>query len=106
MTIEPVIVGSPTVASPPSRNSMPAGTPGGSTGEPKTPPAGVGTAPAPTLPPLFPVTLRFDQETHRFFIEARDSAGLVVFQVPFKSAVPASSGAPSTTRGQRINSKA
>jgi hypothetical protein len=52
------------------------------------------------------VTLRFDQETHRFFIEARDSAGLVVFQVPFKSAVPASSGAPSTTRGQRINSKA
>jgi len=56
----------------------------------------------------FPVTLEFDQETHRFFIEARDLSGLVVFQVPFKSAVASSAGAlqSSETRGQRVDSKA
>jgi hypothetical protein len=60
-----------------------------------------------TLAPSFPVSLQFDQDTHRFFIEARDSSGLVVLQLPFKAAVPATTApASGSTRGQRVNSKA
>ncbi|HLJ19819.1 MAG TPA: hypothetical protein VKU84_06460 [Stellaceae bacterium] len=53
------------------------------------------------------MTLQFDQAAHRFFIEARDSSGLVVLQIPFKPAIAPSTGASSSSvRGQRVNSKA
>jgi len=95
MAGEAYIVATPPVAAPPSRDAAP----------PRPEPAPTPAASsAPTPPPSsFPVSLQFDQETHRFFIEARDVSGLVVYQVPFKSAAPASAGA---ARGQRLNSKA
>lgn len=78
---------------PPSVDAKPAASTAAST---QTPPA-----------PSFPVSLQFDQDTHRFFIEARDVSGLVVLQLPFKPAAPITAGTPSSgTRGQRVNSKA
>ena len=98
MAGEAYIVATPPVAAPPSRDAAPPRPEAAPT------PAAPAASSAPTLPPpSFPVSLQFDQETHRFFIEARDVSGLVVYQVPFKSVVPASAG---TARGQRLNSKA
>jgi hypothetical protein len=107
MTGEAYIAAAPPVSAPtPSRDvaPVPAVRPR-SDGEQR--PGAATTASASTMP-SFPVTLQFDQETHRFLIEARDSSGLVVFQVPFKSAVASSSGASSSSepRGQRVDSKA
>lgn len=108
MTGEVYIAATPTVSAPPSRDVVPAAT-AAPRADAELKPVAPATPPAPTTPPpSFPVSLQFDQETHRFFIEARDSSGLVVFQVPFKAAVGASAGTSSSseTRGQRVNSKA
>jgi len=106
MTGASYIGATPPVAVPPSREATPASsTPSAPDVAPK--PAVPAAAPAPTIapPPSFPVSVQFDQDTQRFFIEAKDSTGLVVFQVPFKSA-GATPGGSSETRGQRVNSKA
>jgi hypothetical protein len=97
------------VAVPPSREAVASSAPSPAVGAPK--PAVPAATPAPTtitpLPPSFPVTLQFDQQTQRVLIEAKDSTGLVVFQVPFKSAGASPGAAPSSQpRGQTINSKA
>jgi hypothetical protein len=107
MAGEVYIAATPPVSAPPSRDVVPAAAPRADT-EPKPVAPAAPAAAATTPPPSFPVSLQFDQETHRFFIEARDSSGLVVFQVPFKAAVGASAGTSSSsdTRGQRVNSKA
>ena len=107
MTGETHIVATPPVAATPSRDpgsKAAAPPPTGGDAKPAGPaPAATQTPPAPS----FPVTLQFDQETHRFFIEARDQSGLVVLQIPFKPAVPlAASTTSGSTRGQRVNSKA
>jgi hypothetical protein len=109
MTGETNIVATPPVAAPPARELAP------KSSAPPTP-ASVDPKPATTTatthaqvtpPPSFPVTLQFDQAAHRFFIEARDSSGLVVLQIPFKAAVSAAAGtASSSARGQRVNSEA
>ncbi|HXA70607.1 MAG TPA: hypothetical protein VNW24_09170 [Stellaceae bacterium] len=102
MTGASYIGATPPVAVPPSREAAPASPP------PSAPDAAPKpAAPAQTTapPPSFPVSVQFDQDTQRFFIEAKDSTGLVVFQVPFKSA-GATPGGSSETRGQRVNSKA
>jgi len=59
-------------------------------------------------PVSFPVSLQFDQATHRFIIEARDRvSGFVVFQVPFKAAISAvNSSTSGNTRGNRVNREA
>ena len=104
MAGETPIVGTPPVAAPPARELAPKA--GQASGDPK-PAAPTATAAAQPPPPSFPVTLQFDQDTHRFFIEARDSSGLVVLQIPFKAAVSATTGSgSSSTRGQRVNSEA
>jgi hypothetical protein len=108
MTGEAYIAATPPVSAPPSREVVPAAA-AASRADPEPKPVAPATPSASTtLPPSFPVSLQFDQETHRFFIEARDSSGLVVFQVPFKAAVAASAGTSSSSgaRGQRVNSKA
>jgi hypothetical protein len=103
MTGETNIVATPPVAAAPARELAPR-TP--ASVDPRSI-APVSTASAqPTPPASFPVTLQFDQDAHRFFIEARDSSGLVVLQIPFKAAAPAATGAASSARGQRVNSKA
>jgi len=108
MTGETHIIAAALVASPPTRDLAPKATA-------PPPPANADLKPAApdathaqvTPPPSFPVSLQFDQAAHRFFIEARDSSGLVVLQIPFKAAVAASAGASSASaRGQRVNSKA
>ena len=108
MTSEAYIAAAPPVSAPtPTRDVAPAAVVRPrSDGEPR--PGVTATTPASTTSPAFPVSLQFDPETHRFLIEARDSSGLVVFQVPFKPAAASSSGAGSSseTRGQRVNSKA
>ncbi len=109
MTGETQIVATPPVAAPPVRElaPKPAAPPTQASVDPKTTAPVSTTSAQTTPPPSFPVTLQFDQDTHRFFIEARDSSGLVVLQIPFKAAVSATTGAPSgSTRGQRINSQA
>jgi hypothetical protein len=108
MTGETHIVATAPVAAPPARDLVPKATapptPASTDSKPAVPAA---THAQTTPPPSFPVSLQFDQAAHRFFIEARDSSGLVVLQIPFKAAVAASAGATSTsTRGQRVNSKA
>jgi hypothetical protein len=105
MTGETHIVATPPVAATPVRDAAPkAAAPAGVEPKPVTPAAASTQA---TLAPSFPVTLQFDQDTHRFFIEARDASGLVVLQLPFKAAVPITTApASSNTRGQRVNSKA
>jgi hypothetical protein len=109
MTCENNIVATPPVTSPPARELAPKVTapPAPLSADPK-PVAPTNAAPTQaTPPPSFPVSLQFDQDTHRFFIEARDSSGLVVLQIPFKAAVSAANGTGSGgTRGQRVNSKA
>jgi hypothetical protein len=109
MTGESYIAATPAIAALPSRETAPApSAPARPEVAPKpalpaVPPAATLTPPAPS----FPVSLRFDQQTQRFFIEAKDTSGLVVFQLPFKSAVASPGGASSAqTRGQRVNSKA
>jgi hypothetical protein len=108
MTGASYIGATPPVSVPPSREAAPASSaPSAPDVAPK--PAVPAAAPAPTIapPPSFPVSVQFDQDTQRFFIEAKDSTGLVVFQVPFKSAGAAPGGSSSSeTRGQRVNSKA
>lgn len=109
MTGETHIVATAPVAAPPARELVPKATapptPASADSKPAVPAAA--THAQTTPPPSFPVSLQFDQAAHRFFIEARDSSGLVVLQIPFKAAVAASAGATSTsTRGQRVNSKA
>ena len=108
MSGAPYIGATPSVAAPPSHEAAPssaASLPVGGAPKPSVPaPA---PAPSTTLPPSFPVSVQFDQQTQRFFIEAKDASGLVVFQLPFKSAGTSPSGAASSeTRGQRVNSKA
>jgi|SRR5579872_1767626 len=108
MTSETQIVAAAPVT-PPAREPAPKAPtpPTPASTEPKSP-APVSTASTQTAPPpSFPVTLQFDQAAHRFFIEARDSSGLVVLQIPFKPAIAPSTGASSSSvRGQRVNSKA
>jgi len=109
MTGETHIVATPPVATPSVRELAPKAaappTPASVNAKPVTTSATTHTQTTP--PPSFPVSLQFDQAAHRFFIEARDSSGLVVLQIPFKAAVAASAGAPSSSaRGQRVNSKA
>jgi hypothetical protein len=105
MTGETRIVTAPPVAATPVRDAAPK-TAAPASVEPK-PVAAAPTSTQTTLAPSFPVTLQFDQDTHRFFIEARDSSGLVVLQLPFKAAVPTTTAtASSSARGQRVNSKA
>ncbi len=109
MTGETQIIAAPPVASPPARELAPKATapPTPVQVEPKPATSAATTQAQVTPPPSFPVTLQFDQAAHRFFIEARDSSGLVVLQIPFKAAVAATTGAPSgSARGQRVNSKA
>jgi hypothetical protein len=109
MTGETHIVATPPVAAPPVRELAPkaAAPPANATVDTKPSVPITTTAAQTTPPPSFPVTLQFDQDTHRFFIEARDSSGLVVLQIPFKAAVPTSTGnASGSARGQRVNSKA
>ena len=109
MTGETNIVATPSVAAPPARELAPKATvtPTPSSADPKPATPGTAAATQAAPPPSFPVTLQFDQDTHRFFIEARDPSGLVVLQIPFKAAVSAASGAGSvSTRGQRVNSEA
>jgi hypothetical protein len=105
MTGESYIGAPPPLAARPSRETAPA----------PSAPARPDVAPKPATPaatitpppPSFPVTLQFDQQTQRFFIEAKDTSGLVVFQLPFKSAVPSPGGVSSPdTRGQRVDSTA
>jgi hypothetical protein len=77
--------------------------------EPATPAISASSAASVANEPVsFPVSLQFDQETHRFIIEARDRvSGFVVFQVPFKAAISAAdSSTPSTARGNRVNREA
>jgi len=109
MTAETNIIAAPPVTSPPARELEPKVTapPAPLSADPK-PVAPTNAAPTQaTPPPSFPVSLQFDQDTHRFFIEARDSSGLVVLQIPFKAAVSAAAGSSASgTRGQRINSQA
>ena len=105
MTGETHIVATPPVAAPPVRELAPktAAPPVPASAEPRSAAASTQVTP----PPSFPVTLQFDQDTHRFFIEARDSSGLVVLQIPFKAAASAAPGSSSgSARGQRVNSKA
>jgi hypothetical protein len=108
MTGASYIGATPPVAVPQSREAAPTSSaPPAPDAAPK--PAVPIAAPAPTIapPPSFPVSVQFDQDTQRFFIEAKDSTGLVVFQVPFKSAGATPGGSSSSeTRGQRVNSKA
>jgi hypothetical protein len=102
MTGESYIGATRPVAAPPSRETAPA-SPAPSHAEAGPKPAAPVVQPAATaapLPPSFPISLRFDPETQRLIIEAKDSSGLIVFQLPFKSA------SPPQTRGQRLNSKA
>ncbi len=109
MTGETHIVAAPPVASPPAREFGPkaAAPPTPVSVDPKPATPAAETHAQVTPPPSFPVTLQFDQAAHRFFIEARDSSGLVVLQIPFKAAVAASASASSASaRGQRVNSKA
>ncbi len=109
MTGETQIVATAPVAAPPARELAPkaAAPPTPASTDPKPAVPAATTHAQTTPPPSFPVTLQFDQAAHRFFIEARDSSGLVVLQIPFKAAVQASTGtASSSTRGQRVNSKA
>ena len=71
-----------------------------------TPPvSAISATSAANEPPSFPVSLQFDQDTHRFIIEARDRvSGFVVFQIPFKAAVNSVAGTSSgTARGNRID---
>lgn len=106
MTGETHIVAIPPVAATPGRDAAPkpAAPPTPSVDAKPVAPAAPSTQTPP--PPSFPVSLQFDQETHRFFIEARDASGLVVLQLPFKAAVPITTGtASSSARGQRVNSK-
>jgi hypothetical protein len=109
MTGETHILATAPVATPPARELAPkaAAPPTHASVDPK-PAAPVASTPAQVSPPpSFPVTLQFDQAAHRFFIEARDSSGLVVLQIPFKAAVAATASAPApSARGQRVNSKA
>ena len=108
MTGASYIGATPPVAVPTGREAAPTSTsPSAPDVAPK--PAVPAAAPAQTIapPPSFPVSVQFDQATQRFFIEAKDSTGLVVFQVPFKSAGATAGGSSSSeTRGQRLNSKA
>jgi len=108
MTGEAYIGATPPVTPPPGREAAPAlPAQPGSDAAPKA--AAPVASSAPTAPsPSFPLTLQFDQETHRFIIEARDASGMVVFQLPFKSAARATNDAASSSeaRGQHINSKA
>ena len=107
MTGETHIMATPPVAATPGRDAAPksAAPPTPSVDAKPVAPATPSTQTPP--PPSFPVSLQFDQETHRFFIEARDQSGLVVLQIPFKPAVPlAASTTSGSTRGQRVNSKA
>jgi hypothetical protein len=109
MTGETHIVAAQPVAPPPVRELAPkaAAPPTPASADPKPAATVASTHVQTTPPPSFPVSLQFDQAAHRFFIEARDSSGLVVLQIPFKAAVAASAGAPpSSARGQRVNSKA
>ncbi len=109
MTGETHIVATPPVATPPVRELAPkaAEPPTTASADPKPAVSGATTQAQTTPPPSFPVTLQFDQAAHRFFIEARDSSGLVVLQIPFKAAVSTSTdAAPSSARGQRLNAKA
>jgi len=109
MAGETQIVPAAPVAPPPARELAPKApaSPTPASTEPKSAVPISTTATQTTPPPSFPVTLQFDQDAHRFFIEARDSSGLVVLQIPFKAAVAASAGATSSSaRGQRVNSKA
>jgi len=106
MTADSSVLATAPVAIPLSRDAAAVPAPPAHPGaELKPVPAVAATATTTAPPPSFPVSLQFDQATHRFFIEARDSSGLVVFQVPFKSAVGAPA-ASTVTRGQRFNSKA
>lgn len=110
MTGESYIGATPSVAAPlPTREVAPASS-APSRPEVAPVPAAPAAAPAATItppPPSFPVTLQVDQQTERVFIEAKDSSGLVVFQLPFKSASASSGGASSAvTRGSRVNSQA
>ena len=108
MTDEAHIVATPPVAAPPARDlgSPSATPPPAAAAKPAVAPVPAASA-QPAPPAAFPVTLQFDQDTHRLFIEARDSSGLVVVQIPFKPAVSTSGGSTSTTtRGQRVNSEA
>ena len=110
MTGESYIGATPAVAAPlPTREVAPA-PPAPSRPVVAPVPAAPAPTPAPTItppPPSFPVTLQVDQQTERVIIEAKDASGLVVFQLPFKSAGASSSGASSgETRGSRVNSKA
>lgn len=107
MTGETHIVATPPVAATPSRDAgSKSAAPPPSGGDAK-PAASVAASTQTPPPPSFPVSLQFDQQTHRFFIEARDASGLVVLQLPFKPAVPITAGtASSSTRGQRVNSQA
>jgi hypothetical protein len=107
MTGETQIVAAPPVAAATAREVAPKATgpqPDGR-GDPKVAAPVAAPSPQTTAPPSFPVTLQFDQATHRFFIEARDSSGLVVLQIPFKAAVAATATA-SSARGQRVNRQA
>ena len=108
MTGDSSILAAAPVATPLSRDASPAPAPPVHPDAERKPTPPVAARAATTAPlPSFPVSLQFDQATHRFFIEARDSSGLVVLQIPFKAAVSASAGPSSSeTRGQRVNSKA
>jgi hypothetical protein len=109
MTGETHIVATPPVAATPARELAPraAGPPTPASADLKPAVPAPATHAQTTPPPSFPVTLQFDQAAHRFFIEARDSSGLVVLQIPFKAAVAAATGASSSSaRGQRVNSQA
>ena len=107
MTGETQIVATPPPLATPSRDAAPASGVVAARSDAEPSPAVPAPAPASTPPPSFPVTLQFDQDTHRFIIEARDSvSGLVVFQVPFKAAIAATAGSTaSTTRGHRVDSE-
>jgi len=109
MTGETQIVATPPATPPPARELAPkaAAPPTQANVDPKTTAPTTAAPTQTTPPPSFPVSLQFDQDTHRFFIEARDSSGLVVLQIPFKAAVSTVTGGSSgSTRGQRVNSEA
>ena len=110
MTGESYIAATPPVAAPlPSRETVPASPAPSSPEVAPVRAAPVAAAPATITPPpaSFPVSLQVDQQTEQVFIEAKDSSGLVVFQLPFKSAGASSGGTSSAeTRGSRVNSKA
>jgi len=67
------------------------------------------TPPKPQSTPVFGLSLQFDPDTHRIIIEARNPlSGVVVFQVPSKSALQALTDGAKTPkpRGKSVNSEA